>query len=199
MKTVVTSTFFALLASAPGAALAQTAPAGGPTTALTVETAEDAVLYVSKHGAEGNASDDTDGLLRLGTAERAVFDDAGRLVGVLVDLSSLPEEEARVIEIGVEDLVAIPSDRDTAEFRVALTLDDLSSVPTYAGDPGTPPRAAVAEDTSRAGTGLTSQAAPGAVTPATRDRGLEDARDPIAGDFDVQDRIVAPGREAVDG
>lgn len=199
MKTIVTSTFFALMASAPVAVLAQTGPAAETGPILTVETAEDAVLYVSKHGANGNTSADTDTLLRLGTAERAVFDDAGRLVGVLVDLSSLPNDEARVVEIGVEDLVAMPSDRDTAAFRIALTLDDLTKVPTYAGDPGTPPRAALTEDTPRAGTGLTSQAAPGAVTPATRAKGLDDAENPIAGDFDVQERIIAPGREAADG
>lgn len=196
MKILVTSTIIATAFSGaflatPAVAQMEQADAG-----YNVEDLERADLYVSEHGMSDEGLATIDNLRLIGPAQDVIVDDAARPIGVLVDLGTFRDEDTYPVMISVSKLKAISSGSARDAYQVVEPLTALLALPPYTGDTGTLPRAEVTEDVEREGTGLTTQSGPGNETPSTVGKGLEDAREPLAGDVDVQERIVPDESDA---
>ena len=198
MKTLFTSTFIAGLFFEPMVATAQMADdstvADDP-LAYTAEAMEDATYYVTGHATDailGTAA------VKIGSARELVFDDEGRLVGVLLDIGTLAGADDKTIEIGIEELVAMSTEVGERTYAIVETVEDLLARPAFTGDVGTPPRAELTERVDVPETGLTTQSGPENETFRTIDKELEDAKPPIAGDLDVQSVIVDQEEPASD-
>ncbi len=186
MNSSTTSTAFAALLAAT---LSTGAAFGQDSTDVTVEMFGNATLYVASTEASVDAE-----LIEVGDVEGLIYDDAGEMTAVLVDIGPLYETEARAVAVDIDRLYPIGEDgeEDSFDFRVDDTMEGLSQYVPYSGAFVVPERIARTADVEVQGTGLTTQSGAGNVTSETIGKDLTDAREPIGGDFDVQEEIVEP-------
>ncbi|CTQ48832.1 PRC-barrel domain-containing protein [Jannaschia donghaensis] len=226
MKTLMASTAIALSLATPGFSDGHVSSSFVQSLNIQALRASDlmgARLYVTEQA--GNlTTDDAPEWDDVGEISDILIGAEGGIDAVMIDIGGFIGMGERTVAVNVDDLTFVSDGADADEFFVVLTgtTADLEGAPAFDGEVERGRDAAIMsttddmaqdespaideapepeqiEETEVQGTGLDTQATAGTETLATIGTELSDAREPIAGDLDVQEEIVEADPDTMDG